>query len=41
MNLNNKSKTTKFLLGLCFDALGYVSFIFPFLMYYGRHCPLI
>ena len=29
MNLNNKSKTTKFLLGFCFDALGYVSFIVP------------
>jgi len=30
MNLDNKSKSTKFFLGLCFDALGYVSFVFPF-----------
>ena len=30
MNLNNKSKSTKLFLGLCFDALGYVSFVFPF-----------
>ena len=30
MNLNNTSKTTKLYLGLCFDALGYVSFVFPF-----------
>ena len=29
MNLNNNSNTTKFLLGLCFDALGCVSFAFP------------
>ena len=29
MNLNNKSKITKFILGFCFDALGYVSFIVP------------
>jgi len=29
MNLKNKSKSTKLLLGLCFDALGYVSFVFP------------
>lgn len=29
MNLNNKSKTTKFLLGFCFDALGYLSFVVP------------
>lgn len=29
MNLNNTSKTTKFILGFCFDALGYVSFIVP------------
>lgn len=29
MNLKNKSKTTKFILGFCFDALGYVSFIVP------------
>tara|TARA_B110000967_G_C18818195_1_gene527251 strand:+ start:150 stop:440 length:291 start_codon:yes stop_codon:yes gene_type:complete len=29
MNFKNKSKTSKLLLGLCFDALGYVSFIFP------------
>ena len=30
MNLNKKSKSTKFFLGLCFDVLGYVSFVFPF-----------
>ena len=30
MNLKNKSKTTRLILGLCFDALGYVSFVFPF-----------
>ena len=30
MNIKNKSKTTKLILGLCFDALGYVSFVFPF-----------
>jgi len=30
MNLRNKSKSTKLLFGLCFDALGYVSFVFPF-----------
>jgi hypothetical protein len=29
VNLNNNSNTTKFLLGLCFDALGCVSFAFP------------
>ena len=30
MNLNNTSKSTKLFLGVCFDALGYVSFVFPF-----------
>ena len=30
MNLKNKSKTSKLLFSVCFDALGYVSFIFPF-----------
>ena len=30
MNLKSKSKITKLILGLCFDALGYVSFVFPF-----------
>ena len=30
MNLNNTSKLTKLLLGICFDVLGYVSFVFPF-----------
>ena len=29
MNLNDTSKTTKLILGLCFDALGYLSFVFP------------
>jgi len=29
MNLKNASKSTKFFLGLCFDALGYLSFVFP------------
>lgn len=29
MNLNDLSKTNKFLIGLIFDAIGYVSFIFP------------
>ena len=29
MSLHNSSKTTKFLLGLCFDGLGYVSFVIP------------
>ena len=29
MNLQNLSKNKKLLLGLLFDALGYVSFIFP------------
>jgi hypothetical protein len=29
VNLNNNSNTTKFLFGLCFDALGCVSFAFP------------
>lgn len=29
MNLATQSKTTKFILGLCFDALGYVSFVVP------------
>ncbi len=30
MPLKNKSKYSKLGLGLCFDALGYVSFVFPF-----------
>ena len=30
MNLDNRSKSTKFYFGLCFDALGYASFVFPF-----------
>ena len=29
MNLNNLSKTNKFIIGLLFDGLGYVSFVFP------------
>ena len=29
MKLKNASKSTKFFLGLCFDALGYLSFVFP------------
>lgn len=29
MTLNSKSKTSKLFLGLCFDALGYVSFLVP------------
>ncbi|MDG1394184.1 MAG: hypothetical protein P8P55_05090 [Flavobacteriaceae bacterium] len=30
MNLKNKSKTSKLFFSLCFDALGYVSLLFPF-----------
>lgn len=29
MSLKNASKSSKFFLGMCFDALGYVSFVFP------------
>ncbi|NNK88675.1 MAG: hypothetical protein HKO90_10360 [Flavobacteriaceae bacterium] len=30
MNFDNTSKTKKLALGILFDALGYVSFVFPF-----------